>query len=102
MTDERDFVRELGGVPEMPGDLYVRIDRKIRRGAVAARSLLACAALFIVALGSAGVLLVHKNSAPDVPSDVVAELRTVNGYITCADLDEQSASYAFDEGEIQE
>ncbi|MBN2188308.1 MAG: hypothetical protein JW699_02550 [Chitinispirillaceae bacterium] len=102
MINEHDFYRELGSVPELPGGIYENIGRDVHRRAVFARAAMACAALFIVALGTTGFLLAQKDGAGAVSPEVVAELQTVHDYLAGGDLDEQYESYAFYDGEIQE
>jgi hypothetical protein len=99
MTNERDFYQELGRVPEVPRVLYEKVDRTVRRQAVFSRAVVAVAALFIVALGTTGVLFVRKGNERIVSPEVVAELQSVHNYLTGRDLDKEYESYALYEGE---
>jgi hypothetical protein len=102
MTNERDFYRELGRVPEVPRVIYEKVDRTVRRQALFSRAVLAVAALFIVALGTTGVLFVRKGNDRTVSPEVVAELQTVHNYLAGSDLDKEYESYALYEVETQE
>jgi len=102
MTNERDFYRELGSVPEVPRVLYEKVERTVRRRTLFSRAVVAVAALFIVTLGTTGVLFVKKGNDRTVSPEVVAELQTVNNYLTGSDLDKEYESYALYEGETQE
>jgi hypothetical protein len=102
MTNERDFYRELGSVPEVPRALYEKVDRTVRRQVFFSRAVLAVAALLIVALGTTGVLFVQKGNDRTVSPEVVAELQTVSNYLTGSDLDKEYESYALYEGETPE
>ena len=99
MTNERDFYRELGRVPEVPPVLYEKVDWTVRRQAFLSRAVVAVVALFIVALGTTGVLFVRKGNDQPVSPEVVAELQTVNNYLTGSDLDKEYESYALYEEE---
>lgn len=103
MTDEKDFYRELGSVPDIPAGLYDNVRRKVYRHAIVARAVLAAAALFIVAMGTTGVLFLQKgNNGRLVSPEVVAELQTMHNYLAGSDLDREYESYALYEAETQE
>jgi hypothetical protein len=99
MTNERDFYRELGRVPQVPPVLYEKVAWTVRRQAFFSRAIVAVAALFIIALGTTGVLFVRKGNNLPVSPEVIAELQTVHNYLTGSDLDKEYESYALYEGE---
>lgn len=77
MTNEKNFYQELGRVPDVPDGLYGLASGKIHRQAVLARAVVAVAALFIVAAGTTGVLIVHKGNNRGLSVEAADELQMV-------------------------
>jgi hypothetical protein len=102
MMNDNDFYRELGHVPDLPAGLYDILRGRIHSRAVFSRALLAAAALFIIATGTASVMLAVKTQNRAVSPEAAAELQTVHNYLNGTDLDREYESYAFYEGESQE
>lgn len=102
MITEKEFLRELGRVPELPHAVYENVHRRIRRHTVIFRTVLALAATFIIAVGTTGVLVTHKVNEQSLAPEVISELQTIRSYLTGEDLDRQSESYALYEGAMDE
>jgi hypothetical protein len=102
MMNDKDFYRELGHVPDLPGGLYENVRAKTRSRTAFSRAVLAAAALVIISAGTAGVMLAGKANNSAVSPEAVAELQTVHNYLSGTDLDREYESYALYEGESQE
>jgi hypothetical protein len=101
MTNEQDFFRELGIVPDLPAGLYDSLRRNIRQRLFFSRAALAAAALFIVSAGTTGILLTHDKNSRVVLPEVVAELQTVQTYLNSGDIDKEYESYVLYEEDQQ-
>lgn len=102
MMTEKEFCRELAVVPELPPDLYGRINGAIRRRKVIFRTVLAIAATFICALGATGMIVLHHVPTQAVTPEVAEELLSIRSYVSGSDIDEAAAAYALYEGEETE
>lgn len=83
----------------MPASLYEDVHRKMRHQAVFHRTVLAIAATFILAIGTTGVLIIHKKNVQSFSPDVASELQDVHSYLNGEDLNHEYASYILNEGE---
>jgi hypothetical protein len=98
MTNERDFYRELGKVPEIPSVCYENVHRTIRRRAAFFRTALALAAMFIIAAVTTSVLVVRGGNEASLSPEVTDELQMVHSYLTSTDLEKEYESYVLYEG----
>jgi hypothetical protein len=95
MTNEKEFFKELGSVPNLPPDIYGVIHGRIRRGKIVERTIFALAATLVIAIGTTAFFLSEKaaGNTVAVATEVAGELQSVNDYLNGNDLDEELQAY---------
>jgi hypothetical protein len=97
--NEREFYAELGRIAAPPPYLYGRIHRRLQRRALVVRSVFALAATLILAIGTSGVLYLHRESGLSVAPEISEEMQEIHGYLAGEDIEQASLSYASEDGE---
>lgn len=98
MIQEHDFYEKFGTAPELPPDLYEKIDKRISRRSIGKKVIYAIAASIIVLIG--GYTLTINNSTRDntIQPEVASELQIIHDYLNSSNLEEELSLYAVVEG----
>ena len=98
MNNERNFYRELADIPELPSDVFPRIDGTLRRRSAVRKTIYAIAASIPLAIGILMLSTSHSSRTNSVPTEVASELQIIHDYLNSSDLDSDLDLYAVVEG----
>jgi hypothetical protein len=97
MSIEKQFYQRLNETPELPEDLFDKIDTRISKAKTKKRMLVSFAAALLISVGTAGIA-VHQNSINSLDAEVVAELEDIWNFMNNDDVDNDLDMYAIIEG----
>ena len=92
------FYQEIANVPELPPDLYRRIERKIRRRLYFRNLVYALAASIVILVGTFGMITINSPRSNELQPEVASELQIIHDYLNSSDLEGDLALYAVVEG----
>jgi hypothetical protein len=93
MRTEENFYRELAEVPQVPAELFDKINSRISHKSRINKSIFVLAACTILALGTT-MFLRNQPQTATYSADVANELQVIHDYVNGEDLEQDLNSYA--------